>query len=301
LPAILDRAGPLPAAHPRDGEPIVPGNIYVAPPDHHLALDPGRVRVSHGPRENRHRPAIDRLFRSAAHAYRRRVVGVILSGTLDDGVGGLLVIKQYGGLTIVQEPKDALYRGMPDAALEHVPVDYLLSAPQIGDRLAELAGPGEAAKERIGPVASMMPVGATGDTKSFNGPDEGEVGPDPGITRDTEATIPSAFVCPECGGSLWEVRDAELVRYRCRVGHSYTQDTLWADHTDNLEAALWTALRLLEENADLALRLAQRARENGLDAALKRFEERASEASAQAKAIQHALRRMARPADELPL
>jgi two-component system chemotaxis response regulator CheB len=286
LPAILDRAGPLPAAHPRDGEPIVPGRVYVAPPDHHLAVEPGRVRVVRGPRENRHRPAIDRLFRSAASAYGRRVVGVVLSGTLDDGVAGLSVIKQRGGIAVVQDPSDALYTDMPDSALKYVAVDYCLPAAWIGSRLADLAGRPA--------VAEGAPAMASEDRDGILE----AAGRDPTVDRGAESTTPSAFVCPECGGTLWEMRDGELVRYRCRVGHSYSEESLWADHTDGLEAALWSALRLLEENGDLARRLAERSREIGTGAAATRFEERAADASEQARLIQEAIRKLRRPSDD---
>jgi two-component system chemotaxis response regulator CheB len=286
LPAILDRAGPLAASHPEDGELIVPSRIYVAPPDYHLAVEPGRVRVTHGPRENRHRPAIDRLFRSAAYAYGPRVVGVVLSGTLDDGVGGLRVIKQHRGIAIVQDPADALYNGMPISALKYVDVDYCLPAARIGSGLADLAGRPA--------VAEGAPAMASDNRNEILE----EAGRDPTLDSGFESTFPSAFVCPECGGTLWEMREGDLVRYRCRVGHAYSEESLWADHTDGLEAALWAALRLLEENSDLARRLAERSREIGSVAAAARFEERAADAGEQAMLIQEAIRKLRRPADD---
>ena len=126
LPDIINHAGTLPASHPTDGEAITAGHIYIAPPDHHLLVESGYVRVIRGPRENRHRPAIDPLFRSAAQAYRQRVIGVILSGMLDDGTAGLLAIKRCGGIALVQSPEEALYSQMPQSALNNVPVDYCL-------------------------------------------------------------------------------------------------------------------------------------------------------------------------------
>ncbi len=290
LPAILGRAGTLPAAHPRDGELIAPGHIYVAPPDHHLVVQPGRVRVVHGPRENRHRPAIDRLFRSAAQAYGPRVVGVVLSGTLNDGTGGLLTIKRHRGLAIVQDPRDALYPGMPNSALKHVEIDELLPAAEIGVRLAELARGG------------MRAEGAPTMASENRDPERSDLQAKTDI-MDTDdiagsgVITPSAFVCPACGGSLWELDDGGLVRYRCRVGHAYTEDSLLEEHTDGLEAALWTALRLLEENADLAQRLADRSRDMGSPGAAERFDDRVAEATTQARLIKEALRKLSRPAD----
>src|SRR5262249_11318339 len=128
MPDLLSRAGHMPARHPKDGEAIKRGTIYVAPPDMHLLVQPGHVIFRHGPHENRTRPAIDPLFRSAAVAYRSRVVGVVLSGLLDDGSAGLIAIKSCGGLAIIQEPDDAMWPEMPRNALAHDHVDYRATA-----------------------------------------------------------------------------------------------------------------------------------------------------------------------------
>src|SRR5262249_15434106 len=140
LPHVLSHAGVLPASHPRDGEALRPGAIFVAPPDHHLMLRDGRVRVVRGPQENRNRPAIDPLFRSAAKSHGPGVVAIVVSGLLDDGTAGLVAVKVGGGTTIVQDPADALHYSMPANALKFVEVDYVLPAAEIGKRLSEIVG-----------------------------------------------------------------------------------------------------------------------------------------------------------------
>ncbi len=140
LPQVIERAGALPASYAVDGEPLRPGHVFLASPDHHLVVDGDRLRVTHGPLEHGFRPAIDPLFRSAARAHGRRVIGVILSGGLADGVLGLAMVKHYGGVTIVQHPDDALVPGMPASAIRAVAVDHILPAAEIGPLLLRLAG-----------------------------------------------------------------------------------------------------------------------------------------------------------------
>jgi two-component system chemotaxis response regulator CheB len=138
LPRILQRAGELPAMHVLDEASIEAGTIYVAPPDRHLLIKPGRVTATSGPRENGHRPAVDPLFRSAAESYGRSVIGVILSGNLDDGTSGLAAIKRQGGTAIVQDPEDAVHNGMPLSAVNNVPVDFVLPLTDIGRKIVDL-------------------------------------------------------------------------------------------------------------------------------------------------------------------
>jgi len=139
LPEILNRAGTLPTEHPENGAQVSYGHAYIAPPDHHLTVEQGHIRIVRGPKENRHRPAIDPLFRSLAYTYGPRTVGVVLTGSLDDGTAGLLAIKQRGGIAVVQDPDEALYPSMPLSALEHVAVDYTLPLSEIGPLLIRLA------------------------------------------------------------------------------------------------------------------------------------------------------------------
>jgi two-component system chemotaxis response regulator CheB len=259
LPYLLGRAGPLPARHPRDGTSLRRGHIYVAPPDHHLLVQDGVLRLSRGPRENRSRPAIDPLFRSAALAHGPRVIGVVLSGVLDDGTAGLLAIKENGGVAIVQDPEEAAFSGMPRSALDHVHVDACLSSMEIGPALVELAGR-PASEEGGSPVSEELKQEV--ETAAFE-LDELQNPDRPGI--------PSVFSCPECHGVLYEVREGDLVRYRCRVGHAYAIDSLRTGQDEAVEGALWVALRALEEKAELTRRLQRTAEQRGLSTAARHF------------------------------
>jgi two-component system, chemotaxis family, protein-glutamate methylesterase/glutaminase len=275
LPEILRRHGPLPAAHVRDGEPIQSGRVYVAPPNHHVVLRTGHVHLSRGPRENGHRPAIDPLFRSAAREYGIRVIGVVLSGTLDDGTAGLLAIKSRGGVAVVQDPEDALYTGMPGNALEHVQVDHVASAASMGKLLASLIA--NLAEPPPAPALSDMQVEVEMEGFSL----EAFEGTHPGR--------PSGFSCPDCNGVLWQIQDGGLERYRCRVGHAWSPESLLTQQSEALEAALWVALRSLEERAALARRLAEPARRRGYSITATRFEEQAAEAQQAARLVRDLL------------
>lgn len=274
LPRILSSAGALPAEHARNGEPLLSGRIYIAPPDRHLMVEPGVVRVTRGARENGHRPAVDTLFRTAAFAYGPRVIGVILTGALDDGVAGLLAVKQQGGLALVQDPDDAFCRDMPRHALEVVEADYVLPLLDLAALLPKLAGN---EVPEYAPPAEQLALEAKIDL----GRPEAEINP-PGQ--------PSGLSCPACGGVLNEVHDHRMIRFRCRVGHAYAPESLHGAQQLEVEAALWAALRALEEEAALARRMATRARDARHARQLTRFEGRAASAEQQAQAIRRALR-----------
>ena len=277
LPQILGRAGPLRAAHARDGEPLHHRRIYVAPPDHHLMLEPGRVRLFGGPRENGHRPAVDVLFRSAALTFGPRVVGVVLSGTLDDGTAGLLAIKRCGGVAVVQQPADARYSGMPDSALQHVVVDHCVPVREMPAVLTRLA------HEPAGPP----PEPSSEDRLQI---ELRSLAMDPTLLNSDERPgEPAVYACPECHGTLWEVHDGDLMRYRCRVGHAFTAEWLLVEQSHHLEAALWMALRALEEKASLAARLRQRAAEQGHMLVAERFEEQEQDARLRAEMVRQTL------------
>ncbi|MFY9823855.1 MAG: chemotaxis protein CheB [Thermoanaerobaculia bacterium] len=277
LPAILERSGSLPALHPPDGEVIRPGRIYVAPPDHHLTIADGHVHLSRNARENGHRPAIDVLFRTAARSYGPRVVGVVLTGNLDDGTAGLAAIKKCGGVAVVQDPEDADYPSMPESAIANVAVDHVLPLAEIGPRLEELLRqpPGEAAdcdevEEEPDAMGTSKKADAAGAPLEVPGD-------------------PSGLTCPECGGSLFERPGEKPLHFRCRTGHAYSPESLLAKQSENLEAAFWAALRSLEENATLSRRMEKRARQHGHRRAGEGYQRRADDAEKHAAMIRSIL------------
>ena len=231
MPEILSKAGPLPASHPESGAPIVFGNIYVAPPDHHLVVEPGYMRLSQGPKENRSRPAVNPLFRSAAGAYGSRTIGVILTGALDAGTAGLAEIKRQGGIAVVQDPKTAHCSSMPGSAIAHVDVDYILPLVEIPALLSTLVSTDRRPKNTEEILMQEEPL-----EKHFSG-----------------------LTCPECRGPLTEERQGRIIEFRCRVGHAYAPLALYEEHREAVERTLWATLVALEEAADIAERMADGA------------------------------------------
>jgi two-component system chemotaxis response regulator CheB len=276
LPGILRRAGPLPVAHALDGERLRPRSMLVAPPDHHLIVHDGHVRVTRGAKENSHRPAIDPLFRSAAAAHGPGVVGVILSGMLDDGASGLAAVKAAGGVAIVQDPDDATYASMPRSALGVVDADEIVSARLLGPAIARWVA---------------TPPGSSDPAPAWLERENGfALAPDEPDMEDVPPGQVSDQTCPTCGGTLWERTEGDgPLRYRCRVGHAWSADSLFARNAGALEDALWTALRALQERAGLARRLADdaRARRRSLTAA--HFERSADDADRRAQIVRRAL------------
>ncbi len=246
LPRILGRVCALPVAFARDHEAIQPGRVYVAPPDHHLLLKRGYVRVVRGPKENGFRPAVDPMFRTAAHTQGPRVIGVVLSGGLNDGTHGLAQIVAADGVALAQDPQDALIPSMPLSAIQNVEVRRVLRAVDIPAALIDLVGE---PLPRRPPVPDETPdIAEAGDSLQIHTP--------PGT--------PAPYTCPECGGALWESKDTgKLLRFSCHVGHAYTAEILAAEQQHNLEMALWTALRALEENTVLCRRMAERTENSG--------------------------------------
>lgn len=272
LPSILSRVSPLPSYHPEDGELIRHGRVYVAPPDRHLALEKERLRLSPGPTENGHRPAIDVLFRTAAQAFGARVIGIVLTGNLDDGTAGLAQVKHHGGLAIVQDPAEADYPSMPVSALRNVEVDHVLPIAEIGPLLDRLA-------------RDPLPDESPGNGGPREAADQGRV---PADERDEEAK-PSALTCPECGGCLFESSAGGALHFRCRTGHAYSPDSLVAKQSTSLEAALWAAIRALEERAALARRIEKRMCDAGSARSSDRFSDRALAAERHAETLRDVL------------
>jgi two-component system chemotaxis response regulator CheB len=233
--------------------------------------------LGRGAKENGHRPAIDPLFRSAAQVYGNRVVGVLLSGVLDDGTAGMLAVKMRGGVTIAQNPDEALYGNMPRSAIENVGLDRILSVSEIGATLVHLAGE-LVAEEEVAPVSDEMEIEsnmAELDSAAMHSLER------PGKS--------SAFACPDCGSVLWELNDANLIRFRCRTGHAFAAGSLLANQSEAIEEALWSALRALEENASLTSRMAKRLQKRNQQRMAKRFEEQTESAQQRAEIIRQVL------------
>jgi two-component system, chemotaxis family, protein-glutamate methylesterase/glutaminase len=278
LPQILGRASPLPVSNPADGDRIRPGQIYIAPPDLHMLVEDDHIRVLQGPRENLHRPAIDPLFRSAALAGGRRVIGVILTGMLDDGTSGLMVVRAHGGAAIVEDPRTAMFSAMPANALDQVPDAKVLPLDRIPAELMRLLA--EELPDRPPPEVNNDSTEAK-ETKFL----EQQM---PQLGNDERPGSPSAFACPDCGGVLWELEDNGFLRFRCRVGHAFTARHLSAEQRHAIETALWSALRALEESASLYNRMAERAETNRESLAV-RFRDRATNKEQNARVLREFL------------
>ena len=272
LPQILDRAGSLKAVRATDGDPVRHGCIHVAPPNHHLVVRDGVFGIDSGPRENGHRPAVDPLFFTAAREYGPAAIGVILTGTLDDGAAGLAAIKLAGGVAVVQDPDDALYAGMPASALERTAADHVVPLAEIGELLVSLVG-GDPPEQPVTEIP-REPADPGGELDAGRAMAGGEA---------------SGLSCPECGGSLWFVSEGGADRFRCRVGHAYSEQSLAEEQGRALEMAMWAALRALEERAALMRRMARRAVESGHERTAVRFTEQATDLDDRAATIRRSV------------
>lgn len=278
LAHILSRAGPLAAAQAQGGEILAPGRILVAPPDRHLVVRDGHALVVRGAHENGLRPAIDTLFRSAAVAYGPRTVAVVLSGTRDDGVAGASAVGRRGGSVLVQDPADSLFPGMPAETISRDHPDWVLP-------LDELAG---AVAREVQRLSEEAPMSENGNDEMNLETEYATLDSD-ALEREEPPGTPSAYACPACGGVLWEIEGEDLLRFRCRVGHAYTAEGAIEEQAESVEQALWTALRALQERAQLSDRLAARLEHAGANKSRARFEEYAREAREQAELIRRLL------------
>jgi two-component system chemotaxis response regulator CheB len=267
LPKILTDVGSLPASHPSDGELIEKGRIYVAPPDYHLLVNKGSMRVVRGPQENRFRPAIDALFRSAARAYGSRVIGVVLTGYLDDGTVGLQAVKKCGGVAIVQAPDEAEYPSMAKSALQYVKVDHCLPLAKIPDLLVRLSKE-PASTEGAYPVTEEIEVESKIAEQQMNTQE---------FLKNVESIgTRTTYTCPTCNGSIWQIGDSEpLMRFRCHIGHSYTANVFLAEQTQNLENSLWSAVRVMEEKVTFLRHLSEQMKNYNLTTTATKYEDNA--------------------------
>lgn len=269
LADVLAKCGPLKVATASDDERLVRRKAYVAPSDQHLLVEHGRVKVSRGPRENRQRPSVDVLFRSAARIYRSRVIAVILSGALDDGSAGVFAVKQRGGVVVVQDPRSARFPSMPENALRAAKADYCLPVDEIAAVVIKLVHEGTAMPKR----KKMRSA-----TRSSR-----RVSPDSGA---------APFVCPECSGPLFQDREGPPGQLACLVGHSFAPESLSEAHRDALERALLTTMRLLQERAGLHKHLASATLAGGNGRSKERFQECAESADKDVALLREILERI---------
>lgn len=285
LPRILAKAGPLPAITPEEGEPVRQGMIYVAAPDRHILLKDGRILMRRGPVENRTRPAADALFRSAAVAYGSRVIGVVLTGLLDDGTDGLIAIKRAGGLSVVQDPDDAEWPSMPKMALERDHVDHCLPLDELPALLTRLV------RERAGP-SHPLPASILAEA----GISEQEFA----VVEKTLETpgSPSALSCPECGGVLNRIDGDDLPRFRCQVGHAFTPDGLAAAQNGELERALGIAARTHRDRMKLFGDMRRDAEARNFLRTAARWAAASSEAEHMIRVLESAMESLRKPITE---
>lgn len=284
LPNVLNQVSPVAASNAVDGEAIRTGHIYVAPPNYHMMLEKGVIRLSNGPKENRFRPSVDPLFRSAAFMYGPRVIGIILSGALDDGTSGLWCVKQFGGIAVVQNPDDALVPSMPASALRQVAVDYRVDIADMSQLLGTL----------IKQPAQSNDIPAIDYSNSIQTEIATAMQDKPGIAFLGE---PTHFTCPECHGALSVITEGNITRYRCHTGHAYTADSLLESVSENIEQSLWNAMRGIEEGIMLLNTVGDRHAADNMPKQAAKYLKKASEAREQIALIKKAML-LPRPVEE---
>lgn len=279
LPTIFKRHTSLGVSYPEDEDKIKSRHIYVAPPDHHLLLDDGKIVVKRGPKENRFRPSIDALFRSAAYYYKERVIGIILSGLLNDGTSGLWTIKRLGGIGIIQDPKDAIFSDMPENTLEFVDVDYIVPVSKMAALLQTLSGKDVSACKDVTPeemdlLETEVVIAKKDNAFELGIMDKGNLSP---------------FTCPECHGALVSFTEGKTVRFRCHTGHAFSASSLLAGVTTGVEESLWNAMRALEETAMLLETIGNTYKEIGNKEAARKFKKKSEETRERSKIIHEAV------------
>ena len=275
LPQILSAAGKLKAVHPRDGDPILPGYAYIAPPDYHMILEKDRILVKKGPKENHFRPSIDVMMRSAAYWYGPRVIGVVLTGLLNDGTSGMWSVKYFGGTCLVQSPSDAQYPDMPRYVLENMEVDYSVPLSEMGAKIAALTHQpvaslpdvNEAIRQRL-----KLEIDAAAQQNAF----------EEGIMKIGEK---SGLTCPECGGAMVLINEGNTIRYRCHTGHGFSSASLFLGITESIEANLWRAVRSIEEGIMLFEQLAGQSEKSGNAEQTKLYDDQSAELRKRASAL----------------
>jgi two-component system chemotaxis response regulator CheB len=279
LPELLRFRGANHAMHAQDGQRLSAGTLLVAPPDRHLLLEGDIVRLRHGPKENHARPAIDPLFRTAALSFGSRAIGVILTGQMDDGAAGLRAVKDCGGIAIVQDPASAAEPEMPRSALANVDVDHCVALAEIAPLLVKLVGTPAPAPVTPVPESLLREVAINrGDAT---------------VENVQKIGTPSNLTCPDCGGSLWEMKDTRPLRYRCHTGHAFSSISLARAQKDAAEEAIWSSMRALREREMLLRRMAAIAEASG-DA------EQARAGVAEADRVQAQARTLQALAEEMP-
>jgi two-component system chemotaxis response regulator CheB len=271
LAQILGTSTSLPVLKAEHGDAIRPGHVYVARPDHHLMVGPGFVQVTRGPMENRFRPSIDVLFRSAALTYGPRVISIVLSGSLDDGASGSYAVKERGGITVVQDPVDATYFDMPVNTMKAVQVDHILPVAEMGQLLVRLtsgdAGESEADEREVAPPSRQMEI-------------EVAIARGENTFQDGAANLgePSKYTCPECHGTLNQIKEGLMVRFRCHAGHAYSLDTLLSSVTLSVEDSMWNTIRVLEESALVLQQMGRQQEALGATALAQTYYQKAQQA-----------------------
>jgi two-component system chemotaxis response regulator CheB len=249
LDQVLQSCVTMPVSAPKDKERLEPGHVYVASADQHLILEADVIRLTRGPKECRVRPAIDVLFRSAAVAYGPRVIGVVLSGMLDDGTAGLWAIKHRGGIALVQDPSEAMHPPMPESAIEHVSVDLVGSCSALARAIEELTSkePGSGEKPKAGRLEAESRIASEANALKLGVMDMGDV---------------SQYTCPDCHGVLVQIEEGSIVRFRCHTGHAFSLQTLLAEVSESIDKGLWDTIRAIEERVLLLRQISKLEAQN---------------------------------------